>query len=105
MILNSYKAKVLGVSRSRTVEPSHVDLVVSGVSIRVSPNLDILVIKFDSMPIFDDHVRGIVLCLSANWYFEVGEACLCGHLCVTSLLLCICSPNIRVLFSGGWGGG
>ena len=60
--------------------------------------------------------------LSANWYFEVGEACrmwtplclvsqligilrlvklaVCGHLCV-SLPLCICSPNPRVLFSGG----
>ena len=37
-------------------------------------------------------------CLSKNWYFEVGEACLCEHLCVASLLLCICSPNPRVLF-------
>ena len=35
-----------------------------------------------------------------NWYFEIGEACLCGHLCVASLLLCICSYNPWVLFSG-----
>ena len=39
-------------------------------------------------------------CLSKNWYFEVGEMYICGHLCVTSLLLCICSPNPWVLFSG-----
>ena len=26
-------------------------------------------------------------CLSKNWYFEVGEACFCEHLCVASLLL------------------
>ena len=39
-------------------------------------------------------------CLSKNWYFEVGEACLCGHFCVTSLQLCISSPNPWVLFSG-----
>ena len=39
-------------------------------------------------------------CLSENWYFEVGEACLCGYLCVTSLILCICFPNHWVLFTG-----
>ena len=51
---------------------------------------------------FEDHMRGIVSCVSRseNWYFEVGEACLCGHLSVTSLLLCICLTNPWVLFSG-----
>ena len=34
-------------------------------------------------------MRGIVCRVSENWYFEVGEACLCGHLCVASLLLFI----------------
>ena len=38
--------------------------------------------------------------LSVNWYFEVGETYICGHLGVTSLLFCICSPNPWVLFSG-----
>ena len=42
----------------------------------------------------------IFLCLSKNWYSEVDEACLCGYLCVASLLRCICSLNPRVLFSG-----
>ena len=37
-----------------------------------------------------------------NYYFENGEACLCGHLCIASLLLCICSPNPWV-FSPMWG--
>ena len=32
-------------------------------------------------------------------FFEVGETYICGHLCVTSLLFCICSPNPGVLFS------
>ena len=36
-------------------------------------------------------------CLSEYWYFEVGETYICGHLCVTWLLFCICSPNPRVL--------
>ena len=39
-------------------------------------------------------------CLSENWYFEDGETHICGHLCATSLLLCICFPNPWVLFSG-----
>ena len=39
-------------------------------------------------------------CLSENWYFEAGETIICWHLCVASLLFCICSPNPWVLFSG-----
>ena len=31
------------------------------------------------------------------WYYEVGVTYICGHLCVTSLLLCICSPCLWVL--------
>ena len=63
MILNPNRTKALVISRSRTVSPNPGDLVFSGVSIRASrpsPNLDILGVKFDSMLIFDDHVRGIV---------------------------------------------
>ena len=48
------------VSRSRTVNPPHGALVLSGVSISVSPNLDILGVKFDSRLTFEDHVRGFV---------------------------------------------
>ena len=42
------------------MSPPHGDLVLSGVSIRASPNLDILGVKFDSKLTFEDHVRGIV---------------------------------------------
>ena len=51
-------------SRSRTASPPHGDLVLSAVSIRASPNLDILGVKFDSKLTFEDHVRGIVSCVS-----------------------------------------
>ena len=48
------------VSSSRTVNPSHGDLVLSGVSICASHNFNILGIKFDSNLLFEDNVRGIV---------------------------------------------
>ena len=48
------------VSRSRTANPPHGNLVFSGVSICASPNLDILRVKFGSKLTFEDHVRGIV---------------------------------------------
>ena len=60
MILNPSKTKALVVRRSRTVSPPHGDLVLSGVSIWASPNLDILGVKFVSKFTFDVHVRGIV---------------------------------------------
>ena len=48
------------VSKSKIVNPPHGDLVLSGVSICASPDLDILGVKFDSKLTFEDHVRGIV---------------------------------------------
>ena len=60
MILNPNKTKALVVSRSRTVNPPHGDLVLSGVSICDNLNLEILGVKFDSRLTFEDHVRGIV---------------------------------------------
>ena len=59
MILNPNKNKALVDSRSRTVNPPHGDLVLSGVSICASPNLDILRVKFDSRLTFEDHVHGV----------------------------------------------
>ena len=58
------KNKALVVSRSEIVNPPHGDLVLSRVSIRANPNLDILGMKFDSKPTFEDHVRGIVFRVS-----------------------------------------
>ena len=48
MILNPNKTKSIVVSRSRTVDPPHGDLVLAQVSICASPNLDILSVKIDS---------------------------------------------------------
>ena len=42
------------------MSPPYGDLVLSGVSIRASPNLYILGVKFCSKLTFEDHVRGIV---------------------------------------------
>ena len=64
MILNPNKTKALVVSRSRTVNPPHGDVVLSGVSICASPNLDILGMKFDSRLTIEDHVHGIVSLVS-----------------------------------------
>ena len=48
-------------SRSRTVNPLHSHLVLSGVSIRASSNLGILGVKFDKMLIFEDQMRIVLL--------------------------------------------
>ena len=60
MILNPNKTKALVVSRSRNMDTPHGDLVLSGVSIRASPNLYILGVKFDSRLTFEGHLCGIV---------------------------------------------
>ena len=60
MLLNPNKTKALVVSRSRSMIPQHGDLVLSVVSIRAIPYLDILGVKFDSKLTFEDHLPGIV---------------------------------------------
>ena len=64
MILNPNKTKALVVRRSRTVTPPHGDMVLSGVSIRASPNLDILILNFDSKLTFEVYVCGSVSSVS-----------------------------------------
>ena len=68
MILNPHKTKALVVSRSRTVNPPHGDLVISGVSICASQNLDILFVKLDNRLIFEDQMRGIISRVSERIY-------------------------------------
>ena len=46
------------------MSPPHGDLVLSGVSIRASPNLEILCMKFDKKLTFEDHVHDIVSSVS-----------------------------------------
>ena len=57
----SFRSTALVVSRSRSVNPLHGDLVLSGVSICASPKFDILCVKFGSKLPFEDHVRGIMV--------------------------------------------
>ena len=102
LMLNPNKTKALVISTARTVSPPHVDLVLSGVYIRSSPNLDILGVKFDSKLTFKDHVRGIVSRVSRRIGILRLVKHICGHLCFTSLLFCICCPNPWVC-SPVWG--
>ena len=64
MTLHPHKSRAVIISRSRTVNPLHGDLILSVVSIRASTNLEILGVKFDSKLTFNDHVHGIVFCVS-----------------------------------------
>ena len=69
------------------MNPLHDDLVLSGVFICASPNLDILGVKFDSRHTFGDHVRGIVSRVSQR----IGILRLANHVFLnTSVLLCCC---------------
>ena len=70
------------------------------VSICDTPNFDFLGIKFDSKLVFEDHVCGIVSHISQQIVFLRLVKCAFVDSCVTSLLLCNCSPNLLILFSG-----
>ena len=70
------------------------------VSIRASPNLDIVGVKFDSKLTFEGHVRGIVSRVSQRIGILRSVKHICEHLCVTSLHLFSQSLNI-VLRCGG----
>ena len=87
MLLNPNKTKSLVVNRSRTASPPHGNLDLSEVSIRASPNLDILGVKFDSKVTFEEHVRGIVFRVTQRiGILRLVKRYICGHLRVTSLL-------------------
>ena len=94
MILNPNKTKALFVSRSKTVNPPHGDLVLSVVSIHPSPILDILGVKFDITLTFEKCAWYCFPSLSGNFYFGVVESYICEHLCVTSLRFCICGGQL-----------
>ena len=102
MIPNCNKTMALVFSRSRTVNHPHGDLVLFRVSIRASPNIDILGLKFHSKLPFEDHVHGTVSSVS----LRIGILRLVKRIfvdtsaCVISLLFCICFHNPSALFSG-----
>ena len=88
------------VSRSRTVNPPHGDLVLSVFFIRACPNLDILGVKLYSKLTFEDHVRGIVCRVSKR----IDILRLLKHIFVDTSVLLRCyfalAHNPCVLFSG-----
>ena len=86
MILNPNNTKALVVSRSRTVNHPHGDLVLSVVSICASSNLDILGVNFNSRLTFEDHVCGIVSHVS----HRIGILRLVKHVFVGSSVLLRC---------------
>ena len=88
MIQNHNKTKALVVSKYRTANPPHGDLVLSVVSIHDSLNLDILGVKFHSKFTFEEHVHGIVSRVSHKiGIYEVGATCLCGLRCYYAFVL------------------
>ena len=103
MILKLNKTKALVVTRSTTVNPPHGDLVLPGVSICDSPNLDILGMKFDSRLTFKDHACGIVSRVSQR----IGILRLVKHVFVdtTVVLRCYYEFVLPILqyFSLVWG--
>ena len=88
MILNpiNTKALVVIVSRSMTVSPPHGDFGLSGVSIRASPNLDILGVMFDSKLTFEDYVSGVVSRISQR----IGIFRLVKRIVVDTYVLLLC---------------
>ena len=96
MTLNPNKTKALVVSRSRTVNPLHGDLVLSGVSICANPNLDILGVQFDRWLTFEDHVRGGIVPRVSQ---RIGILRLVKRVFVdTSVLLrCYCAFGLPIL--------
>ena len=83
----------LVVGRSSTVNPHHGDLVLSGVSICASFNLDILGVKFDNKLTLENHVRSIVSRVSQRIGIMRLVMRVFVDTCFASSLLCICFPN------------
>ena len=82
------------------MNPPNGDLVLSGVSIRASPDLDILCMKFNSKLTLEDHVRGIICRVSRRICILRFVKCIlvytsvllrCYFACVLLILEC-CSP-------------
>ena len=95
MIQNPYKTEDLVVNRSRTVSPPSGYLVLSEVSIRASPNLDILGVKFDSKLI--RRLCAWYCFRSENLHIEVDETYICEHLCYFVAILNLFSQCMSIV--------
>ena len=101
MIMNPNKTKASVVSRSRIVTLPFVTRSCLELPFTlVSTSVFLAWSLTESSPSKTMYTWYCLLCLSKNWYFQDGDACLCEHLSVASLLLCICSTNPSVLVSG-----
>ena len=101
-ILNPNKTKALVVSRSRTVNPSHGDLVLSGIFIcAIVPTLTYLAWSLTQAHL-RDHMRGIVSSVSRRIDIlrSVKRVFVNTSLLLRCYYICIWSPNPWVLFSG-----
>ena len=64
MRLNPSKSRSLVVSRSRTLEPPHPDLIVDGETIENCSSIKLLGVIFDSKLSFEDHLRSVTSSIS-----------------------------------------
>ena len=88
MMLNPNKTKALVINRSRTVNPLHGVFFLSGISICISCNLDILCVKFDLLSNFIPRMSWLQLMqmelFLSSWPFEVK---VCGIVsCVSQII-------------------
>ena len=96
MIINPNKTMALVVCRSRTVSPPHGDLVLSGVSIQASSNLDFLGMKFGSKFTFECHVRGLVSSVSQRiGIFRLVRRIFWTPLCYYRCYFAFVPPNLE----------
>ena len=93
MILNANKTEALMVCRSRTVNPPHGDLVLSGISICASNNLDILEVKFRGI-VSHGSQRIYILRLVKNVFVDTSVLLCCYYAFVLPILE-YCSPVRR----------
>ena len=91
MTLNPNKTKAIVVSRSRTVNPPHGDLVLFGVSISDTPKAHLQT----------SWAWYCVSRLAENWYIEVIEVCLCGHQCNFVAIMHLFSQSASIVLRCG----
>ena len=80
------------------MNPPHIELPLSGVSIRTSSILDIRGVKFPSKLIFEDHVPGIVNRYSKKTYILR----LVKRVFVDTNVIHLCTQSLSIVLLGGY---